>query len=64
GKVEKFEQFEAIPHNETFYVSCEVLAKTPSSAIANFIIHDRQGKIYSRMLGAHAIIWSMKMLRS
>ncbi|MEH1925097.1 SDR family NAD(P)-dependent oxidoreductase [Nostoc sp.] len=64
GKVEKFEQFEAIPHNETFYVSCEVLAKTPSSAIANFIIHNRQGKIYSRMLGAHAIIWSMKMLRS
>ncbi|MBG1257908.1 SDR family NAD(P)-dependent oxidoreductase [Nostoc commune] len=64
GKVEKFEQFEAIPHNETFYVSCEVLAKTPSSAIANFIIHDRQGKIYSRMLSAHAIIWSMKMLRS
>ncbi|MFN6461388.1 MAG: SDR family NAD(P)-dependent oxidoreductase [Nostoc sp. DedVER02] len=64
GKVEKFEQFEMIPHNETFYVSCEILAKTPSSAIANFIIHDRQGKIYSRMLGAHAIIWSMKMLRS
>ncbi|MEH2022990.1 SDR family NAD(P)-dependent oxidoreductase [Nostoc sp.] len=64
GKVEKFEQFEMIPHNETFYVSCEVISKTPSSAIANFIIHDRQGKIYSRMLGAHAIIWSMKMLRS
>ncbi|MDZ8260001.1 SDR family NAD(P)-dependent oxidoreductase [Nostoc sp. ChiQUE01b] len=64
GKVEKFEQFEMIPHNETFYVSCEVKSKTPSSAIANFIIHDRQGKIYSRMLGAHAIIWSMKMLRS
>ncbi|MEH1791887.1 SDR family NAD(P)-dependent oxidoreductase [Nostoc sp.] len=64
GKVEKFEQFAMIPHNETFFVSCEVLAKTPSSAIANFIIHDRQGKIYSRMLGAHAIIWSMKMLRS
>ena len=64
GKVEKFEQFAMIPHNETFYVSCEVKSKTPSSAIANFIIHDRQGKIYSRMLGAHAIIWSMKMLRS
>ncbi|MBX9253647.1 SDR family NAD(P)-dependent oxidoreductase [Desmonostoc muscorum CCALA 125] len=64
GKVEKFEQFAAIPHNETFYVSCEVKAKTPSSAIANFIIHDRHGKIYSQMLNAHAIIWSMKLLRS
>ncbi|WP_414548493.1 SDR family NAD(P)-dependent oxidoreductase [Anabaena sp. CCY 0017] len=64
GKVEKFEQFAPTPHNELFYVSCEIKAKTPSSAIADFIIHDNQGKIYSQMLGAHAIIWSMKQLRS
>ncbi|MBE9049539.1 SDR family NAD(P)-dependent oxidoreductase [Nostocales cyanobacterium LEGE 11386] len=64
GKVEKFEQFAPTPHNEPFYVSCEVKTKTASSAIADFIIHDKQGKIYSRMLGANAIIWSMKLLRS
>ncbi|WP_414563588.1 MULTISPECIES: SDR family NAD(P)-dependent oxidoreductase [unclassified Anabaena] len=64
GKVEKFEQFAPTPHNEPFYVSCEVKTKTASSAIADFIIHDKQGKVYSRMLGANAIIWSMKLLKS
>ncbi|MBD6614630.1 SDR family NAD(P)-dependent oxidoreductase [Komarekiella sp. 'clone 1'] len=64
GRVDKFEQFAAVPCNETFYVSCEVKAKTASSAIANFIIHDAQGQIYSQMLGANAIIWSMKLLKS
>ncbi|MEA5580674.1 SDR family NAD(P)-dependent oxidoreductase [Nodularia harveyana UHCC-0300] len=64
GKVEKFEQFAPTPHNEPFYVSCEIKTKTASSAIADFIIHDNQGKIYSQMLGAHAIIWSMKQLKS
>jgi acyl transferase domain-containing protein len=64
GKVEKFEQFAPTPHNKPIYVSCEVKSKTPSSAVANFIIHDNQGKIYSQMLGANAIIWSTKLLRS
>ncbi|QOV21212.1 SDR family NAD(P)-dependent oxidoreductase [Anabaenopsis elenkinii] len=64
GKVEKFEQFAPTPHNELFYVSCEVKSKTASSAIADFIIHDNQGKIYSQMLGAHAIIWSTKLMKS
>ncbi|MEH1837032.1 MAG: SDR family NAD(P)-dependent oxidoreductase [Nostoc sp.] len=64
GKVETYEQFAPTPHNKPFYVSCEVKAKTATSAIADFIIHDRQGQIYSRMLGAHAIIWSMKSLRN
>ena len=64
GKVEKFEQFAPTPHNELFYVSCEVKSKTASSAIADFIIHDNHGKIYSQMLGAHAIIWSTKLMKS
>lgn len=63
GKVDVYEQFGFIPHNETFYVSCEVKSKTPSSAIANFIIHDKHGKVYSRMLDAHAIIWSTKLMK-
>ncbi|MDH6097389.1 SDR family NAD(P)-dependent oxidoreductase [Anabaenopsis sp. FSS-46] len=64
GKVEKFEQFAPTPHNQLFYVSCEVKSKTASSAIADFIIHDNHGKIYSQMLGANAIIWSTKLMKS
>jgi len=64
GQVEKYEQFAATPCDEPFYVSCEVKAKSSSSATADFIIHNRQGKVYSRLLGAKAIIWSMKLLRS
>ncbi|MEH2394800.1 MAG: SDR family NAD(P)-dependent oxidoreductase [Nostoc sp.] len=64
GQVAKYEQFATTPPNESFYVSCEVKAKTPSSATADFIIHNREGQVYSRLLGAKAIIWSMKLLRS
>ncbi|PHJ58163.1 polyketide synthase [Nostoc linckia z18] len=64
GQVAKYEQFAATPQNEPFYVSCEVKSKTPSSATADIIIHNHQGQIYSRLLGARAIIWSMKLLRS
>ena len=64
GQVAKYEQFATTPPNEPFYVSCEVKAKTPSSATADFIIHNREGQVYSHLLGAKAIIWSMKLLRS
>ena len=60
GKLEKYEQFASTPHNEVFYVSCEIKSRTASKVIADIIIHNRQGKIYSRMLGANAIIWSTK----
>ncbi|MHC5832651.1 MAG: SDR family NAD(P)-dependent oxidoreductase, partial [Nostoc sp.] len=63
-QVAKYEQFATTPPNEPFYVSCEVKAKTPSSATADFIIHNREGQVYSRLLGAKAIIWSMKLLKS
>lgn len=64
GKVSVYEQFALTPHNRPFYVSCEVKSKSHSSAIADFLIHDEDGKLYSRMLDAHAIIWSIKLLRS
>ncbi len=64
GKVNIYEQFRFIPYNQPFYVSCLVKAKTPSSAIADFIIHDQEGKVYSQMLDAHAIIWSTKLMKS
>ncbi|MBW4554946.1 MAG: SDR family NAD(P)-dependent oxidoreductase [Trichormus sp. ATA11-4-KO1] len=56
GKLDKYEQFAPTPHNQPFYVSCEIKAKTVSSVIADFIIHDQQGKVYSQMLGARGII--------
>jgi NAD(P)-dependent dehydrogenase (short-subunit alcohol dehydrogenase family) len=62
GQLTYSEQFLAAPFNTPFYVSCEVKAKTDTGATVNFIIHSREGKIYSRILGAKAVIWPMKML--
>ncbi|MEA5550398.1 SDR family NAD(P)-dependent oxidoreductase [Anabaena cylindrica UHCC 0172] len=62
GQLTYCEQYLAVPFNIPFYVSCEVKAKTDTGATVNFIIHDREGKIYSRILGAKAVIWPMKTL--
>ncbi|MEA5576664.1 SDR family NAD(P)-dependent oxidoreductase [Anabaena sp. UHCC 0451] len=62
GQLTYCEQYLAVPFNIPFYVSCEVQAKTDTGATVNFIIHNREGKIYSRILGAKAVIWPMKML--
>lgn len=56
GQMERYEQFEQTPLNETYYVSCEVKQKTTTGLTADFIIHDKQGKIFSQMLGTKAII--------
>ena len=62
GQLTYCEQYLAVPFNIPFYVSCEMIAKTDTGATVNFIIHSREGKIYSRILGAKAVIWPMKML--
>lgn len=62
GQLTYSEQFLAVPFNVPFYVSCEIKSKTDTGATANFIIHNRQGQIYSRILDAKAVIWPMKML--
>ncbi|MBC5793823.1 SDR family NAD(P)-dependent oxidoreductase [Sphaerospermopsis sp. LEGE 00249] len=62
GQLTYSEQFLAVPCNLPFYVSCEVENKTDTGVTANFILHSREGKIYSRILGAKAVIWPMKML--
>ncbi|AFZ58562.1 SDR family NAD(P)-dependent oxidoreductase [Anabaena cylindrica FACHB-243] len=62
GQLTYCEQYLAVPFNIPFYVSCEVKAKTDTGATVNFIIHNREGKIYSRILGAKAVIWPMKTL--
>ncbi|MEA5503215.1 SDR family NAD(P)-dependent oxidoreductase [Halotia wernerae UHCC 0503] len=63
GQLSLSEQFALTPCNEPFYVSCEIKGKTESSATANFIIHNRQGQIYTRILGAKAVILPMQLLK-
>jgi hypothetical protein len=52
------QQFATIDFNQTFYVSCEIKTKTKTTVTADIIAHDRDGKIYSRMLGAKGTIIS------
>jgi acyl transferase domain-containing protein len=56
GQMERFEQFEEIPVNELYYVSCEVKQKTATGISADFIIHDANGKVFLRLLGTKGII--------
>ncbi|KYC42586.1 polyketide synthase [Scytonema hofmannii PCC 7110] len=53
---QKYEQYTQIPCNTPFYVSCEVISKTATSVAANFIVHDEQGNICSRLLGGKGTI--------
>ncbi|MEO1428838.1 MAG: SDR family NAD(P)-dependent oxidoreductase [Cyanobacteria bacterium J06633_8] len=63
AEIKKHEQFAATPSNQPFYVSCEVTHKTSTSVAADFTIHDKQGKIYSRLLGGKGIIIPTKSLK-
>ncbi|PLZ78064.1 hypothetical protein CBP16_19655, partial [Fischerella thermalis WC217] len=60
---EKYEQFAKIPYNQSFYVSCEVKSKTQTGVIADFFVHDKQGKIYSQLLGGKGIIFPAKLMQ-
>jgi len=64
AEIKKHEQFAATPCNQPFYVSCEVRNKSNNSVSADFIIHDNQGKIYSRLLGGKGIIIPTQSLKS
>ncbi|HEY9668576.1 MAG TPA: SDR family NAD(P)-dependent oxidoreductase, partial [Coleofasciculaceae cyanobacterium] len=59
AKVEKIEQYAAIPCDEPFYVSLEVKSKTESSLVADVIAHNREGQIYSCLYGAQATIFPL-----
>lgn len=61
GQINHSQHFAMTPCNEPFYVSCEILSKTDNGVTADLIIHSREGKIYSQILGAKAIIWPMKL---
>ncbi|NEQ26735.1 MAG: polyketide synthase, partial [Microcoleus sp. SIO2G3] len=59
---QQYEQYTQIPCNTPFYVSCEVKSKTATSIVADFIVHDSQGKICSRLLGGKGTIIPTKSL--
>ncbi|QLE59066.1 SDR family NAD(P)-dependent oxidoreductase [Nostoc sp. TCL26-01] len=61
GQLTHSEQFRAVPCNETFYVSCEIVNKTATGVTANFFLHDKEGQLYSRILAAKAIIAPMNL---
>ncbi|MBE9231043.1 SDR family NAD(P)-dependent oxidoreductase [Cuspidothrix issatschenkoi LEGE 03284] len=63
GQLTYSQQFAPIPCDTFFYVSCEIKAKTNSSAICNFIIHGQQGQIYSQILDAIAVICPQELLK-
>ncbi len=61
---QKYEQYTRIPCNTPFYVSCEVTSKTATSVAANFIVHDTEGNICSRLLGGKGTIIPTQFLRT
>ncbi|QKQ74166.1 type I polyketide synthase [Nostoc sp. TCL240-02] len=56
SEIKTFEQFQAVPFDETFYVSCQIKSKTESGLVVDVIAHNSQGQIYTRMLGAKGTI--------
>jgi NAD(P)-dependent dehydrogenase (short-subunit alcohol dehydrogenase family) len=63
AEVQKFEQFTTTPANKTFYISTELKSLTKTSVTANFIIHDKQGLIQARIMGAKATLLDINLLR-
>ncbi|WP_414624206.1 SDR family NAD(P)-dependent oxidoreductase [Calothrix sp. CCY 0018] len=57
-----YEQFAPIPFDETFYISCEIVSKTKTAAVAQIIAHDSQGKIYIKMQEAKGTILPLNLI--
>ncbi|ARV57928.1 polyketide synthase [Nostocales cyanobacterium HT-58-2] len=64
ASIQKYEQYAETPSHTPFYVSCEVKGKTATSVVADFIVHDAQGQIYSRLLGGKGVIIPTQSLKS
>jgi NAD(P)-dependent dehydrogenase (short-subunit alcohol dehydrogenase family) len=63
AEVQRFEQFAITSADKPFYISTEIKSLTQTSATANFVVHDDQGFIYSRMIDAKATLLDMNLLR-
>jgi hypothetical protein len=50
------EQYRPVPTDRPFYVSLDVEKSTKTSLVANITVHDKEGRIYGRLLGGEAII--------
>jgi acyl transferase domain-containing protein len=60
----RFAQFVMVPFDETFYVTMTVQSRTDTALNADLIVHDAQGRIYTRTLGARGTIFSPRRLTS
>jgi len=63
GQLTNCSQFLATPCNTPFYVSCEIKGKTDTGVTADFILHDHNGKIYSLLLGAKAVVCPQQLFK-
>jgi NAD(P)-dependent dehydrogenase (short-subunit alcohol dehydrogenase family) len=61
--IKTYEQFAPIPFDETFYISCEIVSKTETAAVAQIIAHDRQGKIYIKMEEAKGTVLPLNLAK-
>lgn len=61
--ITNYEQFACIPFDETFYVSCEIISKTETAAVAQIIAHDKQGNIYIKMQQARGTILPLNLAK-
>ncbi|MBW4635671.1 MAG: SDR family NAD(P)-dependent oxidoreductase [Iphinoe sp. HA4291-MV1] len=55
-RLQRGEHFQAIPFDNTFFVSMEVQAITKTKLVSNVVAHDAWGKVYSRLVGIEATI--------
>ncbi|MBE9212990.1 SDR family NAD(P)-dependent oxidoreductase [Plectonema cf. radiosum LEGE 06105] len=58
SEIVNYEQFASIPFDQTFYITCQIKTKTETTATAEIIAHDNQGKIYNKMQQAKATIFN------
>jgi NAD(P)-dependent dehydrogenase (short-subunit alcohol dehydrogenase family) len=64
SEIGQYEQFETIPFDHTFYVTCDVKSQAGTAVVANIIAHDQAGKVYNRMIDAKGTKLPIRQLRA
>lgn len=59
AKIKQFEVFETAPYNQPFYTTTDLVSKTGTSLVVDIVVHDKNGRIYSRIQGAEATIFPL-----